>query len=94
MPVGPRAFIQAAPAIGNDEEIERKVAVRATRGQLLTSDEPPEFWAVLNEAVIRRVAGGSSVLREQLSHIAEMAKLPHVTVQVLPPGCGHRHPGA
>jgi transcriptional regulator with XRE-family HTH domain len=86
-----RAFIQAAPAAGNDEEIERKVAVRSTRGQLLTSDEPPEFWAVLNEAVIRRIAGGPQVMREQLNHIAEMAKLPHVTVQVLPFSSG-MHP--
>ncbi len=83
-----RAFIQAAPAAGNNEEIERKVAVRATRAELLTGEDPPEHWAVLNEAVIRRVVGGANVMREQLGHIAEMAKLPHITVQVLPFNAG------
>jgi transcriptional regulator with XRE-family HTH domain len=78
-----RAFIQAAPAVGNEEEIERRIAVRATRRERLVSDEPPELWAVLNEAVIRRVVGSPEVMREQLNHIAEMAKLPHVSIQVL-----------
>ena len=49
-----RAFIQAAPAAGNEEAIDRKVAVRAARIERLTSDEPPQLWAVVNEAVIRR----------------------------------------
>lgn len=83
-----RTFIRAAPAAGNDEAIEHKVAVRSTRGELLTSDEPPEFWAVLNEAVIRRVVGGAKVMREQLEHMADLAELPHVSVQVLPFSAG------
>jgi Domain of unknown function (DUF5753) len=36
-----------------------------------TEQDPPEYWAVLNEAVIRRVVGGASVMREQLTPIAE-----------------------
>ena len=43
---------------------------------------------MLNEAVIRRVVGGAEVMRAQLGHIAEMAALPHVNVQVLPFGAG------
>jgi transcriptional regulator with XRE-family HTH domain len=79
-----RAFLQTAPAVGNDDEIERKITVRLSRQELLTGDDPPEYWAVLNEAVIRRVVGGAEAMREQLDHIAELAKLPHVNVQVLP----------
>ena len=47
-------------------------------------EDPPKVWAVLNEAVIRRVVGGATTMRAQLQHIAEMADLAHVTVQVLP----------
>ncbi len=83
-----RAFLGTAPAAADDEEAERKVAVRLARQERLTGDDPPEYWAVLNEAVIRRVVGGASVMREQLSHIAEMARLPYVNVQVLPFGAG------
>jgi Domain of unknown function (DUF5753) len=43
---------------------------------------------VLNEAVIRRVVGGADTTREQLYHIAKVAELPHVNVQVLPFGAG------
>lgn len=79
-----RAFMRAAPAAADEEAIERKTDVRLTRQERLTSDDPPDFWAVLNEAVIRRVVGGAETMRAQLMHIAEMADRPHIHVQVLP----------
>jgi Domain of unknown function (DUF5753) len=79
-----RAFMRAAPAAGDHETIERKAAVRLARQERLTGEDRPKFWAVLNEAVIRRVIGGATTMRAQLQHIAEMADLAHVTVQVLP----------
>jgi transcriptional regulator with XRE-family HTH domain len=79
-----RAFMHAAPAAGDEETIERKAAVRLARQERLTGDDPPRLWAVLNEAVIRRVVGGSATMRAQLEHIADIADLTHVTVQVLP----------
>lgn len=79
-----RAFMRAAPAAGDEDTIERKAAVRLARQERLTGEDPPSFWAVLNEAVIRRVVGGPSTMRAQLEHIAEMAGLAQVTVQVLP----------
>jgi transcriptional regulator with XRE-family HTH domain len=79
-----RSFLRAAPAAGNDETIERKVAVRAERQTRLGADEPPELWVVINEAVIRRVVGGDEVMREQLNHIVKVAERPSINVQVLP----------
>jgi transcriptional regulator with XRE-family HTH domain len=83
-----RAFLQAAPAAALDAEADRKIEVRLARQERLTGEDPPDYWAVLNEAVIRRVTGGPAVMREQLRHIAEMAALPHVNVQVLPFAAG------
>jgi transcriptional regulator with XRE-family HTH domain len=83
-----RAFLQTAPAAGTDEQIERKIEVRLARQERLTGDDPPEYWAVLNEAVIRRVVGGAEAMRGQLNHIAELGNLSHVNVQVLPFGAG------
>ena len=83
-----RAFLRAAPAAGTDEEISRKIEVRLARQERLTGDDPPEYWAVLNEAVIRRAVGGTETMRAQLHHIAEIAQLPHVNVQVLPFSAG------
>jgi transcriptional regulator with XRE-family HTH domain len=83
-----RAFLQTAPAAGTDEQIERKIEVRLARQERLTGDDPPEYWAALNEAVIRRVVGGAEAMRGQLNHIAELGNLSHVNVQVLPFGAG------
>jgi len=81
-----RAFLMSvAPADpGNDKKIE----VRLARQERLTNDDPPGYWAVLNEAAIRRVVGGAEVMRGQLEHIAAVAELPKVTVQVLPFSAG------
>ena len=57
-----------APAAGDDEAIERKIAVRTARQERLTADDQPECWAVLNEAAIRRVVGGANVMRSLVHH--------------------------
>jgi transcriptional regulator with XRE-family HTH domain len=83
-----RAFLQAPPAAASPEEISRRIAVRLAREERLTADDPPEYWAVLNEAVIRRAADGDQAMRSQLEHIASLAELPHISVQVLPFSAG------
>lgn len=79
-----RAFLRAAPAAGNDDEIEHKIEVRSARQERLTRENPLKFWAVVNEAVIRRVVGGKETMRDQLRHVVDLARQPHVSVQVLP----------
>jgi transcriptional regulator with XRE-family HTH domain len=83
-----RAFLRAAPAAADEDEAERKIEVRMARQERLTGEDPPEYWAVLNEAVIRRVVGDAEAMRKQLDHIAQVAALPHVNVQVLSFGAG------
>jgi transcriptional regulator with XRE-family HTH domain len=78
------AFLHAAPAAGDDATIEQKLAVRGERQQRLDADDAPQFWVVLNEAVIRRQVGNRSVMAAQLDHIITMAQRPQVNVQVLP----------
>lgn len=78
-----RAVFEAFP-ITDETEIENRVRLRMARTEYLTSEDAPKFWAVLNEAVIRRQVGTPQVMREQLHHLGEMAKLPNVTLQVLP----------
>jgi len=81
-----RAFL--ASVAPGDPEIDKKVKVRLERQERLTNGDPPNYWAVLNEAVIRRLVGGGEVMTRQLGHIAAIAEMPNVTVQILPFNAG------
>jgi hypothetical protein len=66
------------------EQLENDVEVRLIRQRRLTGEEDPlELVAVIDEAALGREVGGPEVMREQLRHLVEMARLPTVTLQVL-----------
>src|SRR5450756_1721520 len=79
-----RAVTQLGHHSASADEIDRRVALRIKRQDLLTRPGPPRFWAVMDEAVLRRPYGGATVMRTQLRRLAEAAELPHVTLQVVP----------
>lgn len=83
-----RAVFRAARPDADEEDLNRRVAARAARQRLLTVDSPPTYWAILDEAVLHRVIGSPAVMRDQLLRIAEVARLPNATVQVLPFSAG------
>ncbi|MFI9787173.1 helix-turn-helix domain-containing protein [Kitasatospora sp. NPDC051984] len=76
-------FAQNRPVLA-DDEIERRVALRARRQKLLTEGRGPKLWAVIDEAALRRPVGGPEVMRAQLEHLVELAELPSVVLQVMP----------
>jgi transcriptional regulator with XRE-family HTH domain len=87
-----RAVMAAAMrAETNGDEMERQIQVRMERQKRLTAADAPTLWVVLNEAVLHRQVGGPAVMRDQLAHIADVAALVNVTVQVLPYTAG-AHP--
>ena len=66
------------------DDVDRRVSLRLKRQDLLTGPQPPQVWTVLDEGALRRPVGGRQVMRSQLSHLAEVAQLRHVTIQVVP----------
>src|ERR1700754_250892 len=78
------AIIRAAQLGDRTEEIEQRVHVRMARQSLLTSDDPIDLRVVLDEAVLSRPVGGDEVMRDQLRRLIEAARLPNVTLQILP----------
>ncbi|MGH4025300.1 MAG: helix-turn-helix domain-containing protein [Pseudonocardiaceae bacterium] len=68
---------------GSADEIERRVALRMSRQDILTQPNPPSLWAVLDEAALWRL-GGRSAMRTQVEHLIEMAALPNLTLQAVP----------
>jgi DNA-binding XRE family transcriptional regulator len=66
------------------DEIERIVEVRMRRQGRLHDERPLEVYAVIWEATLRQLVGGPNVMRAQLAHLLDVAKLPNVRLQVLP----------
>ncbi|BAU87201.1 xre family toxin-antitoxin system, antitoxin component [Streptomyces laurentii] len=82
-----------ADSVENDEETERHVALRMERQALLTREDAPKFWVIMDETVFRRPVGdGPEVMRAQLDRLMEAAELPNVTLQIAEFASGH-HPG-
>jgi transcriptional regulator with XRE-family HTH domain len=79
-----RAVIMISNAHAPAEEIDRRVSLRIKRQELLTQPGAPEFWAVLDEAALRRSPGSPTMMRAQLEHLLQMTELPNVTLQVVP----------
>ncbi|MFK4088078.1 helix-turn-helix domain-containing protein [Kribbella sp. NPDC020789] len=80
-----------------EERIEKLVRIRTERQAILTrpapgTDEPVQFWAVIDEAALRREVGGRAVMRAQLRRLLELTERPNVNLQVLPFDKG-AHPG-
>jgi Domain of unknown function (DUF5753) len=79
-----RAVIQAVRVDLRLEEIERRVEFRMARQRLLSQDDPPMLWMIIDESVVRRPVGGPETMREQLHYLIDCTQLPTVTLQVLP----------
>ncbi|MFI7275129.1 helix-turn-helix domain-containing protein [Streptomyces sp. NPDC049879] len=75
-----------------EEEIERRVALRMERQELLSRPRAPLLWAVVEEHVLRRRVGPPSVMRAQIDRLIEATALPNVTLQIMPFSAGP-HPG-
>jgi hypothetical protein len=68
--------------------VARRVDARMARQKILTRDNPPKLWALIDESALRRQVGGPDVMRAQIRHLIEVAAWPHVTIQVIPYGAG------
>jgi len=88
------AIIRAGQVRPDPETLERRLAARLARQEILSRSDPPEIWAVLDEPVVSRPVGGPDIMRAQLQHLIELSTLPNtpLTLQVLPLSAG-AHPG-
>jgi transcriptional regulator with XRE-family HTH domain len=79
-----RAVITTGPFADDPARVDRLVAIRMRRQEILTRPEPPRLWAILDEAALHRQVGSSGTMHDQLRHLVGVADLVHVTLQVLP----------
>lgn len=86
------AVVRGTLPSATDGEVADRVQARMERQGVLTKDAPLKLWAIVDEAALRRVVGGSEVMQAQLLRLAEAVKTPNITFQVIPFGAG-AHPG-
>ena len=79
-----RAMFKGGARELDRDDVERRVEVRLARQEILARDDRPRLWAVIDEAVIHRLVGGPSVLRNQLTHLVDTAEQGKTTIQVVP----------
>jgi transcriptional regulator with XRE-family HTH domain len=79
-----RAVIGAGLPGARRDDIEPRVQVRMQRQDVLRNDSPLELWAIVDEAALRRQAGGPAVMQAQLRHLLDAVELPNITLQVIP----------
>jgi transcriptional regulator with XRE-family HTH domain len=79
-----RAVVRALVPKWVPDVVEQRVAGRMVRQQLLFSERPPRFEAVVDESVLHRVVGSEAIMRAQLERLLELCALPCVTLRVIP----------
>jgi len=83
-----RQMSRGGPRELDRDDIERRVQVRMERQRILPREDRPRLWAVIDEAVIRRIVGDLEVMREQLRHLIDSAEQGKTTLQVVPFSAG------
>ncbi|MFG2909888.1 helix-turn-helix domain-containing protein [Kitasatospora sp. NPDC048286] len=63
------------------------VEFRQERQRILSVENKTPFHAVIHEAALRTMYGGPTIMRDQLNHLIEVGRLPHITIQILPFDC-------
>jgi transcriptional regulator with XRE-family HTH domain len=71
------------PMVLTTEDIERKVAARLKRQELLFGDNPVTYHAIVSEAALHRTKK-TEYADIQYRHLLEMTEKPNITIAVLP----------
>jgi transcriptional regulator with XRE-family HTH domain len=79
-----RALLASGRPKDGRGEIDRMVAARIARQEIVGAENGPLLWYVLDESVLRRFVGGPVVMRQQLDRLLDAADSPGIVIQALP----------
>jgi transcriptional regulator with XRE-family HTH domain len=79
-----RALFAAVHPGASEQQLTQLTSMRKSRQERLRSDNPPDFWAVVDEAALRHSTGGPAVMRDQLKALLPYVNTRHTTIQVMP----------
>lgn len=70
------------------DDLAARVDARMHRQQILHRHDPPSYWAVIDEAALRRTIGSPGIMLAQVRHLVQMTTRHGLTIQVLPFSAG------
>ncbi|SDD57870.1 helix-turn-helix domain-containing protein [Actinokineospora iranica] len=81
-----RVLLRAGAPLAGTAELDRQVAMRTGRQEILTRTDPPppRLDVVLNELCLHRVIGDDSVMHAQLQRLLELSEYPEIELRILP----------
>jgi transcriptional regulator with XRE-family HTH domain len=82
-----RAVLARRPYTSN-EGVENLLALRLARQEILTREDPPLVYWLMDESVLHRSVAPAEVMRAQLTHLADLAMWPNIGIQVVPYSAG------
>lgn len=90
-----RAIVSASCRLDGltQDEVESRVAVKASRREVLTGANPVAFRALISESALRDPVAPAAAMREQLRHLISISEQPNISIRVVPPRVGW-HPGS
>ncbi|MEV8388415.1 MULTISPECIES: helix-turn-helix transcriptional regulator [unclassified Streptomyces] len=68
----------------SEDGLNERIAIRMRRQRVFDREEPLPYWAMVDEAALRRPTARKRHMAEQLRHLVKMAARPRITIQVLP----------
>jgi hypothetical protein len=83
-----RVLFRAWRTDDDEDKVEQLVRARMDRQRIFDRPNPPAFWAVLDESLLRRRIGGAKVMHDQLVHLADMGERATVKIHVVPAEAG------
>lgn len=87
-PAYARAVIRGYDPVIGEKTVKERLAARLARAKIFDNPDTPMYWAVVDEAAIRRPVGGPAVMAEQLRHVSVMIRRERALVQVMPFSAG------
>lgn len=78
-----RAVINLGHGTAPPEELDRRVALRIKRQEVLAKGDAL-LWVVIDEGVLRRPIGGVDVMRDQIKSLIDATKQPNIRIQIMP----------
>jgi transcriptional regulator with XRE-family HTH domain len=67
-----------------EEQVRERVATRMRRKRVFDGEDVPFYWAIMDEAALKRPIGGVKCMVGQINHLLTAVESPYVSLQVLP----------